>query len=88
MGSECLGERRALVAYLGRSGICGETGSIQVLGKRKVGRKPVSLAPENGTNSLHTLHLHLWRQAREEPELQLEGQRAAIRRTGQTALRE
>lgn len=49
------------------SSICSSAGGIQVLGKGRVGKKPVSLALEDSTTQP-------WRQAREELELQLDRQ--------------
>lgn len=45
------------------------------LGRERVGKKPVSLAPEDSSNSLLGLHITLpRRQSREEQEPQLDGQ--------------
>lgn len=58
------------------SSICSSAGRIQVLGKGRMGKKPVSLALEDSTNLLHGIHCtHPWRQAREELELQLDRER-------------
>lgn len=78
------------MAYLGPSSICGRAGRIQVLGKGR-GRerkKPVSLVSEDNTKSLYHLYLiHLWRQAKEKLDLQLEEQRVDSKRTIQMAVR-
>lgn len=70
------------MACLGFHRICGRAGQIQVLGKGKVGKIPISLASEDSTNSPHLPDLiHHWRQAREELESRPEEQRAAFRKT-------
>lgn len=72
------------MAYLGPSSICGRAGRIQVLGKgmERGRKKPFSLVSEHSTKSLCHLYLiHLWRQAKEKLELQLEGQRVDSKRT-------
>ena len=90
MEFRCLGKSwDSCMACLGPSRICGRAGQIQVLGKGKVGKVPISLASEGSTTSPHLPPLiHPWRQAREELESQHEEQRAASRRTSQTAVRQ